>query len=200
MVTSSQACEVLAQASGHVSFFLGDRLRCLARQIALLLAGSSQLDGRADEQRPRWRTDSPGGAVDGGTRLENDCLSSPPQRVLLGSTPAADIYCLFAERLLWFCSALSSLPGQVPTHDVSSAHLCCRIYLSFSLKSATWSLLRLGVAVWGSAIQRFRKRCSDPDGSMKSRNKAGRSGKSYCIACNAARFTGPKRRLEKVSE
>jgi len=27
----------------------------------------------------------------------------------------------FAERLLWFCSALSSLPGQVPTHDVNSA-------------------------------------------------------------------------------
>src|ERR1039457_4465169 len=26
----------------------------------------------------------------------------------------------FAERLLWFCSALSSLPGQVPTQDVNS--------------------------------------------------------------------------------
>jgi hypothetical protein len=26
----------------------------------------------------------------------------------------------FAERLLWFCSALSSLRGQVPTQDVNS--------------------------------------------------------------------------------
>ena len=27
----------------------------------------------------------------------------------------------FAERLLWFCSALSSFPGQVPTQEVNSA-------------------------------------------------------------------------------
>jgi hypothetical protein len=27
----------------------------------------------------------------------------------------------FAERLLWFCSALSSLPGQVPTQAANSA-------------------------------------------------------------------------------
>jgi hypothetical protein len=59
--------------------------------------------------------DNLGGPVDAGTRPESDCLSSPQRRVLLGSARGADIYLPFAERLLWFCSALSSLPGQVPT-------------------------------------------------------------------------------------
>jgi hypothetical protein len=36
---------------------------------------------------------------------------SPPQRMLLGSARGADLL-PFADRLLWFCSALSSLPGQ----------------------------------------------------------------------------------------
>ena len=67
-------------------------------------------------QPPRWQTDSLGGAANAGTQLENDCLSSPLQRVLLGSTHAAYIYLPLSERLLWFCSALSSLRGQVPTH------------------------------------------------------------------------------------
>ena len=90
-------------------------------ELRLLHARSSKLHDRADGQRPRWRTDSLGGAADGGIRPENDCLSSRPQRALLGSVLDAGIYCLSRSRLLWFCSALSSLPGQVPTQDVNSA-------------------------------------------------------------------------------
>jgi hypothetical protein len=49
----------------------------------------------------------------------------------------------------------------------------------------------IGVVLWGSAIQRFEKKSSDLDGSTKSKNKAGRSGKDSSIAYNAARFAGP---------
>lgn len=52
---------------------------------------------------------------------------------------------------------------------------------------------------WGSAIQRFRKKCLDLDGSTKSRNKVGRSGKGSLIVCNAARFASPKHKVEKVN-
>jgi len=51
------------------------------------------LPNQTTERRPRWRTDSLGGSADAGTELENDCLSSPLQRVLLGSASDADIYC-----------------------------------------------------------------------------------------------------------
>ena len=63
-------------------------------ELRLLHARSSKLHDRADGQRPRWRTDSLGGAADGGIRPENDCLSSRPQRALLGSVLDAGIYCL----------------------------------------------------------------------------------------------------------
>jgi hypothetical protein len=53
----------------------------------------------------------------------------------------------------------------------------------------------IGVVLWGSAIQRFEKRSSDQDGSTKSKNKAGRSGEDSSIAYNAARFAGPRSKL-----
>jgi hypothetical protein len=57
----------------------------------------------------------------------------------------------------------------------------------------------LGVEVWGSAIPRFKKRSLDPDGSTKSRNKAGLSGKGSSIACNAARYASAKLKVEKLN-
>lgn len=44
----------------------------------------------------------------------------------------------------------------------------------------------------GVSDPEIRKRSSDQDGSTKSKNKAGRSGKDSSIAYNAARFAGPK--------
>jgi hypothetical protein len=54
----------------------------------------------------------------------------------------------------------------------------------------------IGVVLWGSATQRFEKRFSDQDGSTKSKNKAGRSGKDSSIAYNAVRFAGPRSKLK----
>jgi hypothetical protein len=56
--------------------------------------------------------------------------------------------------------------------------------------------MNVGVVVWGSAIQRFEKRSSGPDGSMKSRKKGGRSGKDSFIVYNAARFVSPESKLK----
>src|SRR4029077_2032314 len=53
----------------------------------------------------------------------------------------------------------------------------------------------IGVVLWGSAIQRSEKRSSDQGGSTKSKNKAGRSGEDSSIAYNAARFAGPRSKL-----
>ena len=47
-----------------------------------------------------------------------------------------------------------------------------------------------------SAIQRFEKRSSGPDGSTKSRNKGGRSGKDSFIVYNAARSVSPESKLK----
>ena len=60
----------------------------------------------------------------------------------------------------------------------------------------------VGVVPWGSAIQKFEKRSLDLDGSTKSKNKAGHSGKDLSIACNAARFAGPrsKIKIERLNE
>ena len=73
----------------------------------------------------------------------------------------------FAERLLWFSSALSSFPGQVPTHEVSSAAegnvpavtptsaiICC----AESMPSPGTSASRITASWWGfiaSAIRLF---------------------------------------------
>jgi hypothetical protein len=60
----------------------------------------------------------------------------------------------------------------------------------------------VGVVPWGSAIQKFEKRSLDLDGSTKSKNKAGHSGKDLSIACNAARYAGPrsKIKIERLNE
>jgi hypothetical protein len=54
----------------------------------------------------------------------------------------------------------------------------------------------IGVVPWGSAIQKFEKRSLDLDGSTKSKTKAGHSGKDLSIACNAARFAGPRSKIK----
>ena len=56
----------------------------------------------------------------------------------------------------------------------------------------------LGVAIWGSAIPKFKKRYLGLDGNTKSRNKVGRFGKDSSIACNAARCASPKK-VEKLN-
>jgi len=49
-------------------------------------------------------------------------------------------------------------------------------------------------------IQKSRRKCLDLDGSMKSKSKAGRSGKSSSIACKIARYASPQDRLQKLNE
>ena len=46
----------------------------------------------------------------------------------------------------------------------------------------------IGVVVWVSAIQRFKKRCLDLDGNTKSKSKVGHYGSGSSIACNAVQF------------
>ena len=59
-----------------------------------------------------------------------------------------------------------------------------------------------GVGPWEYAIQKFEKQFSVPDGSTKSKNKAGRSGRDLSIVCNPARFAGrrSKLKIERLNE
>jgi hypothetical protein len=61
-----------------------------------------------------------------------------------------------------------------------------------------WERANGGVALWESVIQRFRKRSLDPDGSTKSKNKAGRSGKSSSIGCNGAPSASLKNEISEL--
>ena len=51
---------------------------------------------------------------------------------------------------------------------------------------------------WGSAIQRFRKKCSDLDGNTRSKSKVGLSGEGSFIVGNDAQFASPRHKIEKV--
>ena len=55
-----------------------------------------------------------------------------------------------------------------------------------------------GVAVWGSAIRKFKKRYLGLDGNTKWKNKLGRSGKNSCTACSVVRFASPRQEIEKL--
>jgi len=52
----------------------------------------------------------------------------------------------------------------------------------------------------GVSDPEIQKKCLALDGSMKFRNRAGRSGKSSSIASNIARFASPQSALRKLDE
>jgi hypothetical protein len=60
--------------------------------------------------------------------------------------------------------------------------------------------ISLGVAIWGLAIPRFRRRYLGLDGNTRPKCRLGRCGKNSYTACNLVRFAGPKKwGIEKTS-
>jgi hypothetical protein len=64
------------------------------------------------------------------------------------------------------------------------------------------SLLRqqLGVVVWVSAIQKFKRKCLDLDGNTKLKSKAGQYGNDSSIVSNAVQFADRKLQAEEFIE
>ena len=52
----------------------------------------------------------------------------------------------------------------------------------------------------GVSDPEIQKKVLDRDGSTKSRNRAGPSGKGSFIACNAARFASLKPQIARINE
>ena len=61
-------------------------------------------------------------------------------------------------------------------------------------------LRRLGVVVWVSAIQRFKRRCLDLDGNTKLKSKAGHYGNDLSIVSNAVHYADRNFQAEKFNE
>jgi hypothetical protein len=80
--------------------------------------------------------------------------------------------------------------------------LAAQSYASHSVENAISSLRRqrLGVMVWVSAIQRFKRKCLDLDGNTKLKSKAGQYGNDSSIVCNAVQFADRKFQSEKFNE
>jgi hypothetical protein len=121
------------------------------------------------------------------TRLSRGKLSEGVELLIRSTLLASKGVNPLAERLR-HRGATGETDTFVPVSGLTKRH--------FELPgSCTWELYQ-----WESAIQRFRRRCLDRDGSTRWKNKAGRSGKNLSTGCSLARYASPRDEVRNLND